>query len=410
MIFAFGVADSLQPIILLDKDYYNIDKERAGTIMSYILLVQLAVKMLVTILYGFLIDKLGRKTMIYYGALNMLAGFLIVPLSKDVYPGFVLAKILISNGGSALVTIPLMADYTHDESKGKASGINIALTSIGAFLSNIFLKGLLYAKFSLGSCYCISGILVFGLFILNSLGLKGGKYYLRSKQGLDGQTNRAGGTFAKEALEAISIFFKNSYLTIALVLRIVGNADFYIAFTILSLYIKSLFPPGTDDNESNIVLNNVQSFVFIPALLCNVVYGYYIDRTQKIVGTSISTLAIGAVAFLLTSFVTTPYDHKLRISAVLMGVSVPGVYVVSTYLSIKHFPEEKRGMMMGVFNLMGYIGYVIIASGGGFLFDNWRKDAPFVLYAMLLLIALVLVVWIYFKKMRGRKGFIDSEH
>ena len=151
MIFAFGMTDSLQPLILLDQEYYNIDESRSGTIMSYILLVQLAVKMLVTILYGFLIDKLGRKTMIYYGAINMLAGFIMAPLSKEVYPGFVAAKILISNGGSALVTIPLIADYTHDESKGKASGINIALTSIGAFLSNIFLKALLYAQFSLGS-------------------------------------------------------------------------------------------------------------------------------------------------------------------------------------------------------------------------------------------------------------------
>ena len=241
------------------------------------------------------------------------------------------------------------------------------------------------------------------MFILNSLGLKGGKYYLRNKRASGTEADKREGTFAKEAAEAISIFFKNSYLTIALVLRIVGNADFYIAFTILSLYIKSLFPPGTNDNLSNIVLNNVQSYVFVPALLCNVFYGYYIDRTKKVLGTSIVALGVGAVAFFLTAFVTTPYDIKLRVSAILMGVSVPGVYVVSTYLSIKHFPEEKRGLMMGVFNLMGYIGYVIIALGGGFLFDHWRKDAPFVLYACLLVLALVLVVCIYFSKMRGRK-------
>lgn len=399
MVFAFGIADSLQPLILLHKDYYHIDKDRAGSIMSWILFLQLATKMVVTMPYGFLIDKLGRKAMVYYGALNIVAGFLIVPMCKSIYPGFIIAKILISNGSSALITIPLTADYIHDESKGRASGINITLTALGAAFSNVMLKIFFKLNLSLGTCYYMAGALTFILFMANSIGLKGGTYYLTSRA--NKTQRKSNESFSYRMQDATKTFFGNPYLKIALVLRIVGNADFYIAFTILSLYIKSLFPAGTDENAANLVLNHVQSFVFGPAFICNIIYGHYMDKSEKVVGTSAFALILGAIAFSMTSLVTRPDDILLNIAAILMGISVPGVYVVSTYLTIKHFPEDKRGMMMGVLNIVGYIGYVIIASGGGFLYDNWRKDGPFLLYSLLLLIALAFIVRIYVKNIKG---------
>lgn len=401
MVFGFGCADALQPLILVNSDYYKVPKDNSGTVMSNMLFVQLGTKIIVSILYGYFIDKFGRKIMIYYGALNLVAGFLLAPVFTSVFPGLVLAKVLISNGGSALSIIPLTADYTHSESRGKAAGINIALTAVGAFLSNIFLKVLFYQKYSLGQCYFISGILVFVLFALNTLALKGGKYYLTQGQAAKG-VHKSASNFFTEFEEAIAAFFKDAWLMIALVLRIVGNADFFIAFTILSLFVKSLFPPGVPENEENITLNNLQSFVFLPALVCDFIYGHYIDKTNKVIGMSLLSLGMGAVAFSLTSLATSPYDFELYLSTILIGMSVPGVYVVSTYLSIKHFPEEKRGVMMGVLNLMGYLGYVIIASGGGYLFDHWTKNAPFILYAALLTIAFVFVLWIYVKRIKGR--------
>lgn len=402
MVFGFGCADALQPLILVHRDYYAVPKDNSGTVMSNMLFVQLGTKILVSILYGYLIDKFGRKLMIYYGAINLVAGFMLAPVFTSVFPGLVFAKVLISNGGSALSIIPLTADYIHSESRGKAAGINIALTAVGAFLSNIFLKVLFIKEYSLEECYFISGILVFVLFLLNTFALKGGHYYRSQGQAIKGAL-RSGSGFFTEFKEAVGAFFQNAWLTIALVLRIVGNADFFIAFTILSLFVKSLFPPGISENEENITLNHIQSFVFLPALVCDFVYGHYIDKTNKIIGMSLISLAMGAVAFFLTSLATTPYDFELYLSSILIGMSVPGVYVVSTYLSIKHFPEEKRGVMMGVLNLMGYLGYVIIASGGGYLFDHWKKNAPFILYAALLTIAFVFVVWIYVKRIKDRE-------
>jgi len=396
MIFAFGITDTLQPLILLDKSYYNADKDTAGTLIAFVLFIQLFVKISVSVFYGHLSDKIGRKPVLYLGAVSLLIGLLMAPLFSNVFPGFILAKIFVCNGCSALVILPFNADYVGDESKGKAAGVTITLNAVGALGSNLFLKSLLYANHSLGYCYWLSAFIIFPAFILNTFGLKGGEYYMMKKQDAEKKEEKP---LMETFRETMKVFQENGWLSIALVLQILGNADFYLAFTILALYVKSLFPAGTEDVISNIAVNNVQTFLFIPTLVNNIIYGYYIDKTNKVMNVIVLSLAGGAIGFFMTYFVETPYDTTLYVAAVIMGATVTGVYVASNYLCFTHYPKEKRGIMLGFTVLVGYVGYVLIATVGGYLFDHWRKNAPFMMYAVLSIVALVWSIKIYKTKL-----------
>jgi len=161
-----------------------------------------------------------------------------------------------------------------------------------------------------------------------------------------------------------------------------------------------MFPPETDDNVSNIALNNVQSCIFAPAFISNFIYGYAIDKHNKIMHSITFALGGGIIAFTMTFFVGNPYDWKLYVACMILGATLTGIYILANFLGSRYYSANKRGIMFGIQTLIGYIGYVIIASGGGFLFDHWTHNAPFVLYTILLSVALILIFLIYFLKIK----------
>ena len=402
MVFAFGITDTLQPLILLDKTYYNIDKNEAGTTLAIILFFQLLIKMSVSIIYGFASDKFGRKPVLYFGLFSLTIGLVLAPCFNEVFPGFLLAKLFVSNGCTAIAILPFNGDYVHDESKGRAAGVTVTLNAIGALLSNLFLKMLLIKGYTLQFCYWVSAAIIFVAFAVNTFGLKGGKYYME-KIGDENtkliSPQEAEETTLQKIKGALRLFKENGWLTIALVLQILGNSDFYLAFTVLTLYIKSMFPDGTEDRVSNLAVNNVQTVLFIPTLVSNVFYGYYIDRTNKVIHVIMVALIGGCAGFVMMALVSTPYDVLLFSAAGLSGASITGIYVSSNYLCFTYYPKDKRGLMLGMTLLVAYFGYVIIASGGGFLFDHWRKNAPFLMYAVISVIAFFWVWIIYSTKL-----------
>jgi len=395
-ILGYYVASSLQTLVLLDPDYYNADPKSIGELTAFILVLQLILNMVVNVAYGHLCDKLGRKTMIYYGAINYLISCIVITTQRSIFPGFIIGKLILTNAEAALDSVPLTADYIHNESKGKAVGLSGFVFSASSLVANLYLKSLFYEDLSLGKIYMITGAFIFTALIINSFGLKGGQYHLFNER--KNSNIYVDLPFLQRVKEALQSFKSNGWLIIALILQVLGSSDFYIFFTFLLLFVKSMMPPDVPEMTFNILVNNLQTLVILPGIVTNFLYGYFLDKKNKPLETAIFALAGGALASLLTCFVTNPYDWKIFASALLLGLTIPGLFVISMYLTIKHIPSDKRGLMIGFKSMVGDIAYFVIASGGGLLYDYWRKDGPFIVCTVMLCVALISTLIVH-KKM-----------
>jgi len=410
MVFGLAAPGGLQPLILLDKDYYNVSQDHAGAVNSLVIIVQSAVKIITCIPYGHLSDKFGRRTVIFFASVNYLIGSVLVPYSREIFPGFILSKAFAANAISALQSVPLLADYVADESKGKAAAVYAISLGLGALIANLFVKGLLYAELPLGTCYYIIGIFTFAVLLINNLGLKKGTFHAVSAAAVEDEVKAKTSdvSFMESIKEAIAVFKANNWLKISLVLQVLGSSDFQVFMTFLALYLKSLFPVTTPATEQNIAVNNLQTMIIFPMLVANPFYGYLIDKKKLIVQLSYFALCGGAISFLLFALSHEPRAATLPIGALLFGSTLPGLMTITNYLNIKNFPPEKRGTMTGFCHLVSQTSYFIIATGGGYLYDNWRRDGLFMVCAGLLVFAAVLVTVIY-SRMNVRSSSDKSE-
>lgn len=393
------ITDTLQPFILLDQGYYNINIETSGTLLGILQVILLIVKILGCFVFGHLIDRFGRRTMFIVASFLILFGCFLAPNQSSVFPGYLTAVVLMACGSVIFGNMPFIADYVHDASKGKAAGISMTLAGIGAIIGNLILKFFLYANYTLGQIYVIWGIASFVLFNILAIGLKGGKYYLENTK--KEEVNEEG-KFWRTLKEAFAVLKRSPWLIIGLIVQALGTSDFYVLTVIMSLFIKHLYPANTPDSVSNIKVSNIQTLTLAPSTIANVIYGVYIDRTNKIMNAINTSLIGGIVGFGIIFTVQTPDDFQIYVAVVMLGCILTGIYTASAYLTTKHFPEDIRGILTGIMSAVGFVGYIVLALGGGYLYDVWMPSAPFLINLVVMVFVLIGVNYIYRTKIANK--------
>lgn len=405
--FGFMIVSMLEPFVLLDKDYFNIDQEHVGTTTSLGLSVDLAIKMLLLIPYGHCSDRYGRKVVIYCGAASYLLACVILSSQTTIFPGFLFAKILLANGTAATSSAPLMADYTADESRGRAAGLMVLLVGLTTMFGNLFMKVLLYNEVALDKCYMITAISVVSILILNSFGLKRGLYHAPSntpKQEIS--SNQV--SIMQNLKDSIQIFKENGWIQIGLIFAFMANSSASIFFSYTSLYVKSLFSSDTNPNVANLTVNNIQTYIFIPGLICAMAYGYFISKNNKPI--RMSFLVVGGIvtAFLLIIFSNDPNDFTLVLASLCMGASLPGILVLSSFVNTKYCPSDKRAIMGGFLGIVSNVCFFLTSSSAGLLYDKCSRKGPFILVIGLLTTGLASVFTLYKRKGLGSQEILND--
>jgi len=402
-------ATGLSPLILLDPEYYNVSQDHIGTLNSIILIVQSVVKMAAVIPYGHLSDKIGRRKVIVIGAISYIIGVIIVPIQTTIFPGFIVANILIANSAAALASVPLLADYIADESRGKASAISGVIIFMTSMIYFAFWQLFTYLGFSLGACYLIFGIGGFSGLLINNFGLQGGTFHLRVQKSEAQPQGTTEPPFFDRMKEAFYIFKENGWLKISLVLQILGSSDFGVLMSFIALFIKSLFPIGTPTADQTLAVGKLQMLTVVMMMVSNVACGYLLDKKNLIIPPCLVALGGGAFALVLISIATTPTALTLYLGCILFGLTVPGLFPITSLLNIRNYPADKRGVMNGFSQLVCNVSHLAIAGGGGLLYDNWQRNAPFLICAALLVLAVVLVLIIY-SGMKNEEMMIRKEN
>ncbi|WP_235015406.1 MFS transporter [Oceanicoccus sp. KOV_DT_Chl] len=379
----------LQPYIL--DEFLKIPSSEQGMITGNLAFYGEITIILTTGIWGTLSDKIGRRPL-------MAGSYLIVALSMYLYPRvtsydeLIVARIIFNAGIGAYscIIITLMADYARDNSRGKASGLLGMGNGLGAMLSVFILLQLPaffqgqgmdpieagYATYNTAAIIAIvtAVIMWFGLKkieVVQVAGSKSESMLSLAKQGL---------TAGKDP--GVALAYGASFIAR-------GNVALVGAF--FTLWLKDY---GIEEKamssadalaKAGMILGIAQSI----ALLSAPVFGILTDRINRTTALII-TLVCSVIGYCGTYFVSDPFSAGMLVCAAFIGMAEVGCIITSAVLISQQTPVKIRGSVMGFFNLSGGVGILISAVVGGWLFDNWLGQGPFVFMGAM---ALVVLVW-----------------
>lgn len=102
-------------------------------------------------------------------------------------------------------------------------------------------------------------------------------------------------------------------------------------------------------------------------------------------------LPIAVVGFILLPFAQTAMALAAFILITNIGMALFRSPTVAWLGDL--FPPEDRSKANGIINLMGGVGGLLAFLGGGYLFNNYGREAPFIAGAILMVVALAFALW-----------------
>jgi len=375
----------------------NVDDENLGKATANLYLWDYLIRLCFALMYGVMIDQMGRKFVLTIGLVLTSAGYFVIPLlSSSLFPAYYLAKSVYSSGIIALQMLPFAADYVHNSTKGIMTCLTFGIGFMGGAIAAGVIKLLIAFSFSYRAIYWTLAIAIVIVGFLLRIGIKGGNTYYKTEKSdsaIDVSDTSNRWEEVKKAFRVVP------WITIALIFGILGNTDLYIMTTGLIIWIKGLISP---DDDPTVVATNYQVIFFGLSFVITAMLAFKVDKIphMKVI---FPVLIFSTFGFCFVPFITNAYGALTYIFFVIEGLALPGILVYSTYLSARYNPPRIRGTISGISNGIGFIGAILILTIGGYLHDFWRNDAGFLIYLGLLVLTLIIVTILYFTKIKHEK-------
>ena len=131
--FIFG---GFLTFIISDPKFYNIPEDKVPDIIGRIGCYGEICSLLQGFVIGVIIDTFGRKIPLVFSQIETAVAIAAIPLFKTIYPGFFIARCLLSLGSSMALNMPLMPDYVEEKCVGLASAYMVVLMNLSCILSS----------------------------------------------------------------------------------------------------------------------------------------------------------------------------------------------------------------------------------------------------------------------------------
>lgn len=125
--------------MLQSESMFNIPGDEIGQVTSDLTIYSLPFSMVTTFFVSYLYEILGRKITLFMSFFLTSIIFYILPYTAPNFTYLIIARCLIGVTMSAPLSHPLIADYIHKKSRGKA----IALSGIGFVIGEVLAMGAL---------------------------------------------------------------------------------------------------------------------------------------------------------------------------------------------------------------------------------------------------------------------------
>lgn len=390
---------TLEPEFLIQQ--LKVSAEGMGKTTAWICLVDYSVRLVCALFYGPMIDQYGRKALLTVGIVLTSIGYFLIPvLSHSLFPGYYISKSFISGGLIALQMLPFSADYIDDSTKGLMTGLNYGLAFVGGGIGALMMKVLLSFGYQYKTIYWVISVVILLAGFLIRNGIKGGNTYYKNLKNEPEQETLTQANKWQEVKHALKTI---PWLTYSIIFGVLGNADFYILTTGLVIWMKALMPDGGDPTP---IAASYQAIFFILSFFLTAIVALKVDKMPHM-RLILPTLIVATLGFGIVPFVKSATSPLLYIFFVIEGLSLPGIFVFSSYLSIRYNPPEIRGTLSGIGNGIGFLGAIIILGVGGFLHDYWRKDASFLLYGILMAVTLFAICVVH--QVMSKQGKLSKD-
>ncbi|KAL0481056.1 hypothetical protein AKO1_012851 [Acrasis kona] len=367
--------------------------------------------------WGSLSDTIGRNLLYVFGFSFTGLGIALLPVANS-YGALVIVRLICALGTSALLGIYLatIADYVTDEDRGKAAGLMGLSLNIGSLFSSFVLinlplwmsgggRGILteiqsgYISFTivgilmlLGGLNCLlflkdvsSPPIVINSEIVKTTEKKGlAKFFLQYLKGIKA---------AKDPIVALS--FATAFISRMDVATLAYN----------SLWMQQeLDEAGYSRSEALSITGLVSGISGLLTIFTAPTIGYMADKVDR-------TILLGCVScFCIITFSAVAIIPNLigwwvYVWFACMNIGHIGITVAGNALIAGAAPDDARGSVMGLFNLLANVGVLFATKIGGHMFDS-RHSYPyyFVSGVNLILTTLCIITaasqWIFRKKER----------
>jgi MFS family permease len=415
-LFAAMVAIAGLVFINADQSYVMVDildypRNQVGKATGTLVFVGELLSMVMVSVWGALSDRIARRWIFSTGLALMGLGTALHPWATCVFPNSFFSfftsllgfRLLFAMGGSASTAMltALIGDYSRESSRAKVAGITGFSTGLGALLSAMVLSRIptFFTRDSnlvpgglrdvpnggatLVITFALTGGLLFIAAIIAAM-------FLRAAPGLLERSHRQmplskrvtiGITAIVHPLVALA--YASGFVargdSIALILFIPPWVDRYMVANDPNC---SAFDPKalTRCPQAKRLSSSLMGIAHTAMLIGAPIFGILSDRLGP-VNAIIFPAGGGLLAFGMLFFLDNPRTLLVYFAMALAGFADIGMIISSMALMAAVSTPQHRGALAGVYSFFGALGIIANSTFGGYLLDNVRETASFLVVA-----------------------------
>ncbi len=386
-LFVFTFLPQFQPFLL--AEVLAIPESQQGVISGTLGFLGEVVILLSIGMWGSLSDKIGRRYVFASGFLIMAAALYLYPTVDSLLTLYVLRGLFALGSAAATTMIStVIADYAINEDRGKAAGLQGVGNGIGALLTVFVALQLPKIFIGRGATPFEAGEWTYWIIAavagLSALVMVAG---LRARTQAQKEQKKSLWQITREGIAAA----KDPGIALSYMAAFISRGDLAIVGTFFTLWVVTYGTTHGGLSTADALARGgmVIGIAQTAALVFAPVFGMLSDRMNR-ANATIFAVALASVGYGSTLLVTDPTSGLIFVVAVLIGIGEISGVIASGVLIAQQAPGEIRGSVIGIFSLCGTFGIMTATGVGGYLFDHWLPQGPFVLFAALGLVVVVI--------------------
>jgi MFS family permease len=371
----------IQPVVL--GEILNVPPEQQGKLTGTLASVQEVVVICLMSFIGAWSDKVGRRIIFALGFLILGVGYIIYPLAGSVVQ-LIIFRVFFAVG-TAMIPVMMSAciqDYAQERTRGLWIGLTSVLNGAGVIFMSTVLAKLPRWFEAAGYDKADSGIYAFWVV--------GAAAILSAGVVFAGLAKVTGAPRQRQPLlqlvkEGLGAMVGNPRIALSYASAVATRGDVVIVGTYFSLW---LVQDGRDMGMTTGEAMARAGFLFgaviqLAAFVWAPVMGYICDRVNRVTGMIIA-FAMSGAGYMLMGMIDNPFNMAVIIPvSILLGMGETANVVAGGVLIGQEAPGRIRGSVLGVFNLFGAVGIAACVFAGGWLFDHWYRNAPFMMMGII---------------------------